>query len=195
MGDARGLGGDTSGWRRGLRRFACASRAPRSAARCAAADSVSTQSVCARAGHHGQRLFGFSPFPPPPPPLDADGVGGGAKKPARPRPGSLRPPPVASACRLAGQAAAGGPSSRLPPSHFLVSVAVGSSGATPPPPPRSPVSPAASIQGVGGAWSGRPAGRPRPPWGRPGRSSPAPHFGGPGAGLILLPCGGFAAAG
>ena len=105
----------------------------------------------------------------------------GARKPARPRPGAAAPPLWPRPAGTPGQASAGGPFGRLPPSHFIVSVAVGSSGATPPPPPRRPVSPAA----IKAEWGGLRQ-RSRAPSGRAGALLPRPPFWGPGAGLFLV---------
>lgn len=104
-------------------------------------DGVSTLSVCARprpaetAGRGPHRLCPFSAAAAP---ACAVGVVSGGQKPARPLRGSAAPP-CALAAPSRAAAAAGGPSGRLPPSHFFGAVAVGSSGATPPPSPRSPV--------------------------------------------------------
>lgn len=134
-------------------------------------------------------FVGFSPFPSPPPPLAQLASWPGRKSLRARAPVSLRPPSGLGLPGTPGQASAGGPSGRLPPSHFLVSVAVGSSGATPPPPPRRPVSPAA----IKAEWGGLRQ-RSRAPSGRAGALPPRPPFWGPGAGLFLLPCGGFVAA-
>lgn len=155
---------------------------PRSPARCAAAERVSTQSVCARVGHRARRLCRLFAFSVPAAPACAVGVVAGAKKPARPRPGAAAPPLWPRPAGTPGQASAGGPFGRLPPSHFSVSVAVGSSGATPPPPPpRRPVSPAA----IKAEWGGLRQ-RSRAPSGRAGALQPRPPFWGPGAGLFLV---------
>ena len=148
-------------------------------------DGVSTSSVCARVGHRARRLCRLFAFSVPAAPACAVGVVAGAKKPARPRPGAAAPPLWPRPAGTPGQASAGAPSGRLPPSHFLVSVAVGSSGATPPPPPRRPVSPAA-IKAEWGGLVGAASGPPPAPLGPSGALQPRPPFWGPGAGLFLV---------
>ena len=147
-------------------------------------DGVSTLSVCARprpaetAGRGPHRLCPFSAAAAP---ACADGVVSGGQKPARPLRGSAAPP-CALAAPSRAAAAAGGPSGRLPPSHFFGVVAVGSSGATPPPSPRSPVLLRATKVGgacPSGLWPPRRCG------GAPLRSSPAPRFW-PRGGAILF---------
>ena len=109
-------------------------------------------------------------------------------------------PPVPLLRRFAVAAAAGGPSGRLPPSHFLAVVAVGSSRPTPPPSPRRPVLLRAAK--VGGGLLQRPKAaaplrrrapplQPRPPVLAPGRG----YFIFAAAGLgIAPPAGGARAA-
>lgn len=114
-------------------------------------------------------------------PRFADGGVRWGQKPARPLRGSAAPP-CALAAPSRAAAAAGGPSGRLPPSHFFEAVAVGSSGATPPPSPRSPVLlRAAKVRGAcfSGLWPPRRCG------GAPLRSCPAPRFW-PRGGAILF---------
>ena len=154
---------------------------PRSPARCAAAERVSTQSVCARVGHRARRLCRLFAFSVPAAPACAVGVVAGAKKPARPRPGAAAPPlwPRPAGRRGRRRRAAPSAGSRHP--IFFVSVAVGSSGATPPPPPRRPVSPAA----IKAEWGGLRQ-RSRAPSGRAGALQPRPPFWGPGAGFFLV---------
>ena len=118
-------------------------------------------------------------------PRFADGGVRWGQKPARPLRGSAAPP-CALAAPSRAAAAAGGPFGRLPPSHFLVSVAVGSSGATPPPPPRRPVSPAA----IKAEWGGLASAKPRPFGPRRGAPAPPPILG-PRGGAFFS----FAAAG
>ena len=109
----------------------------------------------------------------------AAGAGG---KSLRARCGVPLRPPCALAAPSRAAAAAGGPSGRLPPSHFFGVVAVGSSGATPPPSPRSPVLLRATK--VGGACSSG-LWPPRRCGGAPLRSGPAPRFW-PRGGAILF---------
>ena len=97
-------------------------------------------------------------------------------------------PPVPLLRRFAVAAAAGGPSGRLPPSHFLAVVAVGSSRPTPPPSPRRPVLLRAAK--VGGACFRRPKAARAAAAARPSAPAPPPGFG-PGAGLFYFRCGGF----
>ena len=129
-------------------------------------------------------FVGFSPFPSPPPPL-AQLASWPGRKACAPAPRLPVPPSGLGLPGTPGQASAGGPFSRLPPSHFLVSVAVGSSGATPPPPPRRPVSPAA-IKAEWGGLVGAASGPPPAPLGPSGALQPRPPFWGPGAGLFLV---------
>lgn len=130
-------------------------------------------------------IIGFAPFPLPPPPLAQMASSAGGKS-LRARCGvPLRPPVPAG--RRRPWPAAGGPSGRLPPSHFFGVVAVGSSGATPPPSPRSPVLlRAAKVGGLASAAFGRRAAAAA----RPSAPAPPPGFG-PGAGLFCFRCGGF----
>ena len=154
---------------------------PRSPARCAAAERVSTLRYARASGIAPAAFVGFSPFPSPPPPLAQLASWPGRKSLRARAPVPLRPPSGLGLPGTPGQASAGGPFGRLPPSHFLVSVAVGSSGATPPPPPRRPVSPAA----IKAEWGGLRQ-RSRAPSGRAGALLPRPPFWGPGAGLFLV---------
>ena len=132
-------------------------------------------------GHH--RLCPFSAAAAP---ACAVGVVSGGQKPARPLRGSAAPP-CALAAPSRAAAAAGGPSGRLPPSHFFGAVAVGSSGATPLPSPRSPVLlRAAKVGGLASAAFGRRTAAAA----RPSAPAPPPGFG-PGAGLFCFRCGGF----
>ena len=126
-------------------------------------------------------LIGFAPFPLPPPPLAQMASSAGGKS-LRARCGVPLRPPCALAAPSRAAAAAGGPSGRLPPSHFFGVVAVGSSGATPPPSPRSPVLLRATK--VGGACSSG-LWPPRRCGGAPLRSGPAPRFW-PRGGAILF---------
>ena len=163
---------------------------PPVAARCAAADGVSTSSVCAQpVAPRQQRRDGHSsalPLNRARRPRFADGGVRWGQKPARPLRGSAAPP-CALAAPSRAAAAAGGPSGRLPPSHFFGAVAVGSSGATPPPSPRSPVLlRAAKVGGLAPAAFGRRAATAA----RPSAPAPPPGFG-PGAGLFCFRCGGF----
>lgn len=118
-------------------------------------------------------------------PRFADGGVRWGQKPARPRPGVAAPPLWPRPAGSPGQASAGAPYDRLPPSHFLVSVAVGCSGRTPPPPPRRPVSPVAIKVEWGGLRQ-----RSRAPSGRAGALQPRPPVLAPGRGYFV-----FAAAG
>ena len=179
MGDSRGCRG---GLRRGLRRCRAAPPLPLVVL---PPDGVSTLSVCARVGHHARRLYRLFAFSVPAAPACAVGVVAGAKKPARPRPGVAAPPLWPRPAGSPGQASAGAPYDRLPPSHFLVSVAVGCSGRTPPPPPRRPVSPVAIKVEWGGLRQ-----RSRAPSGRAGALQPRPPVLAPGRGYFV-----FAAAG
>ncbi len=112
--------------------------------------------------------------------------GAGGKSLRAPLRGSAAPP-CALAAPSRAAAAAGGPSGRLPPSHFFGVVAVGSSGATPPPsPPFAGL--AAGSQGRGACSSG--LWPPRRCGGAPLRSGPAPPVLAPGRGYFV-----FAAAG
>ena len=162
---------------------------PPVAARCAAARWRRHASVCARprpaetAGRGPHRLCPFSAAAAP---ACAVGVVSGGQKPARPLRGSAAPP-CALAAPSRAAAAAGGPSGRLPPSHFFGAVAVGSSGATPLPSPRSPVLlRAAKVGGLASAAFGRRTAAAA----RPSAPAPPPGFG-PGAGLFCFRCGGF----
>ena len=126
-------------------------------------------------------IIGFAPFPLPPPPLAQMASSAGGKS-LRARCGVPLRPPVPAGRRRPWPAAAGGPSGRLPPSHFFGVVAVGSSGATPPPSPRSPVLLRAAKAGgacFSGLWPPRRCG------GAPLRSGPAPRFW-PRGGAILF---------
>ena len=162
---------------------------PRSPARCAAADSVSTHRYARALAITASAFSAFRLFRPRRPRLRSWRRGRG-EKPARPRPGSLRPPLWPRPAGTPGQASAGGPFSRLPPSHFLVSVAVGSSGATPPPPPRRPVSPAAIKAEWGGLGRGGQRAAPGPLGAVRGAPAPPPILG-PRGGAFFS----FAAAG
>ena len=129
-------------------------------------------------------FVGFSPFPSPPPPL-AQLASWPGRKSLRARAPAPCAPPLASACRDAGAGVGGRPLRQAPAIPFLVSVAVGSSGATPPPPPRRPVSPAA-IKAEWGGLVGAASGPPPAPLGPSGALQPRPPFWGPGAGLFLV---------
>ena len=128
-------------------------------------------------------FVGFSPVSGCPPPL-AQMAASRGEKACAPAPRLPAPPLWPRPAGTPGQASAGGPFSRLPPSHFLVSVAVGSFGATPPP-PRRPVSPAA-IKAEWGGLVGAAGGPPPAPLGPSGALQPRPPFWGPGAGLFLV---------
>ena len=131
-------------------------------------------------------IIGFAPFPLPPPPLAQMASSAGGKS-LRARCGVPLRPPVPAGRRRPWPAAVGGPSGRLPPSHFFEVVAVGSSGATPPPSPRSPVLLRANkVGGLAPAAFGRRAAAAA----RPSAPAPPPGFG-PGAGLFCFRCGGF----
>ena len=157
---------------------------PRSPARCAAAERVSTHRYARASGITPAAFVGFSPVSGWPPPL-AQMAAGRGEKACAPAPRLPAPPLWPRPAGTPGQASAGGPFGRLPPSHFLVSVAVGSSGATPPPPPRRPVSPAA-IKAEWGGLVGAAGGPPPAPLGPSGALQPRPPFWGPGAGLFLV---------
>lgn len=120
-------------------------------------------------------------------PRFADGGGRWGQKPARPLRGSAAPP-CALAAPSRGAAAAGGPSGRLPPSHFFWSgggwLLRGHSAAVAP-----FAGLAAASQGRGGLASAA-FGRRAAAAARPSAPAPPPGFG-PGAGLFCFRCGGF----
>ncbi len=180
MADARGLGGLFVAAGPPLR------QPPLARSLCCRLMASALKSVCARVGHRARRLCRLFACSVPAAPACAVGVVAGAKKPARPRPGVAAPPLWPRPAGTPGQASAGGPFGRLPPSHFVVSVAVGSSGATPPPPPRRPVSPAA----IKAEWGGLASAKPRPFGPRRGAPAPPPILG-PRGGAFFS----FAAAG
>ena len=91
---------------------------PRSPARCAAADSVSTQSVCARVGHRARRLCRLFACFRLPAPACADG-GRPGRKSLRARAPAPCAPPLASACRDAGAGAGGRPLRQAPAIPFF----------------------------------------------------------------------------
>ena len=131
-------------------------------------------------------FIGFSPFPPPPPPLAQLASWPGRKSLRARAPVPLRPPSGLGLPGRRGRRRRAAPSAGSRHPIFLVSVAVGSSGATPPPPPRRPVSPAA----IKAEWGGLRQ-RSRAPSGRAGALLPRPPFWGPGAGLFCFRCGGY----
>ena len=154
---------------------------PPVAARCAAADGVSTSSVCAQpVAPRQQRRDGHSSALPlnrsRRPRFAVGGVRWG-QKPARPRRGSAAPPLCPCFAVLGGSRRRAGRSAGSRRPTCLVAVAVGSSRPPPPPSPPSPVLLRAAA--VGGACFRRPKGRPlrapplppRPPFFRRGRGA------------------------
>ena len=135
MGDARGLGGLFVAAGPPLR------QPPLARSLCCRLMASALNRYARASGIAPAAFVGFSPVSGCPPPL-AQMAASRGEKACAPAPRLPAPPLWPRPAGTPGQASAGGPFGRLPPSHFLVSVAVGSSGATPPPPPRRPVSPA-----------------------------------------------------
>ena len=152
---------------------------PRSPARCAAAERVSTSSVCARVGHRARRLCRLFAFSVPAAPACAVGVVAGAKSLRARAPVPLRPPSGLGLPGRRGRRRRAAPSAGSRHPIFLCRWRLA------PPGPLRRRRPAARsvlrpLKRSGGACVSEAA----PLRAAPGRSCPAPHFGAPGRGFF-----------